>query len=145
MWKNTALGLLVFCAVGLAGCGPSEPASVAIRLVDLFEPDAVEGTATEVVRPPRTEWRFDGSAEKPEGKFAATYGWQTGRAVTGLAIRNGRLTGRSNADFPIIHVERTSGLDDGDLLHAVEIRLRASAGSNLSISQSGSEKLNLAA
>jgi arylsulfatase A-like enzyme len=145
MWKNTALGLLVFCAVGLAGCGSSEPASVAIRLVDLFEPDAVEGAATEVVRPPRTEWRFDGSAEKPEGKFAATYGWQAGRAVTGLAIRNGRLTGRSTADFPIIHVERTSGLDDGDLLHAVEIRLRASAGSNLSISQSGSEKLDLAA
>ena len=145
MWKNTALGLLVFCAVGLAGCGSSEPASVAIRLVDLFEPDAVEGAATEVVRPPRTEWRFDGSAQKPEGKFAATYGWQAGRAVTGLAIRNGRLTGRSTADFPIIHVERTSGLDDGDLLHAVEIRLRASAGSNLSISQSGSEKLDLAA
>lgn len=145
MWKNTALGLLVFCAVGLAGCGSSEPASVAIRLVDLFEPDAVEGAATEVVRPPRTEWRFDGSAQKPEGKFVATYGWQAGRAVTGLAIRNGRLTGRSTADFPIIHVERTSGLDDGDLLHAVEIRLRASAGSNLSISQSGSEKLDLAA
>ncbi len=145
MWKNTALGLLVFCAVGLAGCGSSGPTSVSLRLVDLFTPEAVEGTATEVVRPPRTEWHFDGSTEKPERRLAATFGWQAGRGVAGLVVRNGRLVGRSTDDFPLIHVERTNGLDDSDLLHAIEVRMRVSAGANLSVSRSQAEKLNIAA
>ncbi|MCH8991927.1 MAG: hypothetical protein IIA44_09305, partial [Acidobacteria bacterium] len=41
------------------GCG-STPEPVAVRLVDLFQPDVVAGSP--VVDPPgRTEWRFDGA------------------------------------------------------------------------------------
>ncbi len=32
-----------------------------------------------------------------------------------LAVRDGRLAGRATGDFPLVHVERISGLDDDDL------------------------------
>ena len=41
--------------------------------------------------------------------------------------------GRATTDFPIVHVERASGLDDADVLQAVEVRLRVSKGTNLSM------------
>jgi hypothetical protein len=44
----------------------------------------------------------------------------------------GRLVGKSTNAYPIILVERASGGDDLDLLHALEIRVRVSAGTNLS-------------
>lgn len=137
--------LFVLCAVAVwSGCsgGGSDP--VAIRLVDEFKLDMVEGRVEAGGRDlPRTEWKFDGSTPKPEGN-AATYGWQAGSGVSGFAVRAGNLAGRSTDDFPLIHVERTSGLEDDDLLHAIEVRMKASAGANLAFAGQGSEKVNAA-
>jgi arylsulfatase A-like enzyme len=63
--------------------------------------------------------------------FPATRGWEAGPGVSSLAVRDGLLVGRTTANLPILHVERTSGLDNADQLHAVEVRLRASKGANL--------------
>jgi arylsulfatase A-like enzyme len=74
------------------------------------------------------------AAQPGAGKPAAvpaTRGWEAGPGVTGLAIRDGLLVGRSTTESPILHVERTSGLENADQLQAVEIRMRVSAGANL--------------
>ncbi|HEY6547509.1 MAG TPA: sulfatase, partial [Vicinamibacteria bacterium] len=62
--------------------------------------------------------------------IAATRGFEAGPGVTGLAVRDGLLVGRSTTDNPILHVERTAGLDNADQLHAVVVRMRVSAGTN---------------
>ncbi|HLE70010.1 MAG TPA: sulfatase, partial [Vicinamibacteria bacterium] len=83
-----------------------------------------------------TEWRFD----DPQ----AAGQWKAGVGVEGLRSREGRLTGRSTAKVPIVHVERSSGLDEEDILHEVVVRARASRGSNLAITFRGSETVELA-
>ena len=103
----------------------------------------------------RTEWRFDGPAPslppppppgapaRPPAPFPATRGWEAGPGVSGLAIRDGMLVGRSTTDFPILHVERTAGLDNADQLHAVEVRLRVSKGANLLVATSPAPTVDL--
>ena len=136
--------LAVLGAGFLTACrGPSsEP--VAIRLVDEFESAAIEGTPKEPVElPPPTAWRFDGaSLATPTGKATAMFGWRAGPGVASLTVRDGRLVGRATTDFPIVHVERTSGLDDANVLQAVEVRLRVSKGANLTMALRASEKVD---
>ena len=141
---RTAGPLVVLLAVAFAaGCaGRPEQAPATTRLVDLYKPAAVEGRPATVAPRPRIEWRFDGLA--PAGKFGATRGWQAGPGVAVLAVRDGRLTGRSTSDFPILHVERTSGLEDRDILHSVEVRARASVAGRLSLTGRSAEKIDLA-
>jgi len=136
--------LVVLLAVGVtAGCARRpEHGPGTTRLADLYKPAAVEGRPAALAPRPRIEWRFDGPA--PAGKLGPTRGWQAGPGVGGLAVRSGRLVGRSTSDFPIIHVERTSGLEDRDILHAVEVRARASVAGRLSLTGRSAEKLDLA-
>ena len=129
-------------AFAAGGCGaPPPPAS--IRLVDLFKPDMTAGDPNAArVQPAvveaaaaksgggsaapaagalaRTEWRFDGAAPDTAN-------------VIGAAVRNGRFAGRTATDFPMFRLERTAGLDNPDQVHAFEIRMRVSAGRNLSL------------
>ena len=63
--------------------------------------------------------------------------------MSGLAIRDGMLVGRSTTGFPILHIERTSGLENADQLHAVEVRLRVSKGANLALSSSPAPTVDL--
>ena len=72
----------------------------------------------------------------PPAKFAATRGWEPGPGVAGLTVKDGQLTGRVTTDGALIHLERTSGLDVPDTLHAIEVRMRASHGANVSIQTS---------
>jgi arylsulfatase A-like enzyme len=154
--RGAGLRLLLAVVAASACRGPaSEPK--AIRLIDAFDTKLVEGSpgsaaAAGPVR--RTEWRFDGPAPSPPpppapparpspAPFAATRGWEAGPGVTGLAIRDGVLVGRTTSDFPILHLERTSGLDNADQLHAVEIRMRASKGGNLAVQTRPSPTLDL--
>jgi arylsulfatase A-like enzyme len=141
------IDLLLLAAV-LSACGRPAPGPTAIRLVDVFEAKLVEGSSAKAAVPlRRTEWRFDGPAPSPPppptppakpspAPFAATRGWEAGPGVTGLAIRDGALVGRTTSDFPILHLERTSGLENADQVHAVEVRLRVSGGANLSLTTS---------
>ncbi len=130
----------------LIACGTDGgKAPVAIRLVNLYKPGIVTGSPAQESPRPRTEWRFEGPAPvPPPERFAATRGFEAGIGVAGLRIREGRLVGRATTPTPILRVERTSGLQDADTLHAVEIRLRASAGANLSVAFHSEEKVDFA-
>lgn len=133
-----ALGLLAACT--------ERPGSsaVTIRLADLYKPGMVEGGSSgPAAALPRTEFRFDAPAPGA-GKLAATRGWTASAGVAGLAVREGRLVGQTTDDIAIIHLERTSGLEDRDLIDGVEVRARVSAGSEISLTFRDSEKLDLA-
>jgi arylsulfatase A-like enzyme len=147
--RRLADAVLAVALVTAAACGrfassdpvPAQP----IRLVDAFEPALVRGGAAAPARAiPRTEWRFDGPAPSPPPKqFAGTYGWEGGPGVNGLTIRDGRLAGRSTDDFPVLHVELAARPDNYDRLHAVEVRMRVSAGRQISLMIPNGEKVEL--
>ena len=125
----TALALTVACGAA--------PEPVSVRLVDLFQPDAVAGSPT-IAPPQRTEWRFDG-ALSDAGDFADTGGVEAGPGVDGLAIRDGRLVGHTTSDFPLLRVERTGDLEAQDQVYAIEVRMRVSDGRNLQVAFSADE------
>jgi arylsulfatase A-like enzyme len=143
-------------AAAIIGCRkPPARGPQTIRLVEKFDARAVEGSPA--AKPPsisRTEWRFDGafpSAPTPPGgvgkppAFAATRGWEAGPGISGLAIRDGLLVGRAKDEHAVLHVERTSGLENADQLQAIEIRMRVSAGANLHIVTRPSPTVDVAA
>ncbi len=143
--KNSFL-LVVPALALLAGCGqaPPEPAA-ATPLLDLYEAESVEGAVAAASRPPSAEWRFaDPDPEGGRKGASPTREWKAGPGVKGLALVDGRLAGTSTGDFPVLHVERTAGLDDKDIVHALEVRMRVSAGANMSAALPSSEKLDLA-
>jgi arylsulfatase A-like enzyme len=118
--------------------------SLSIRLVDLYRPELVEGRTTgDVLKRARTEWRFDGPPPGEPGKLPSTRGWEAGPGTADLILREGRLVGRATDDLPILHLARTSGLEDKDLLHEIEIRLRVSAGNELAFTYRDTEKIDL--
>ena len=139
---------LLFPTLGallLSACTRPAPAPSVTRLADIFDAQQVKGSATTAAAPvPRTEWRFDGPPPAPPARaavpgpppspapFAATRGWEAGPGVSGLAIQDGRLVGKTTDDFPILRLERTSGLENPDQVHAIEVRMRVSGGGTLS-------------
>ena len=148
--RLTAALPLLAVAAGSACRGAAERPA-AVRLVDAFDAKRVEGSpaqAAETMR--RTEWRFDGPPPGPPrgpnpspAPFPATRGWEAGPGVSGLALRDGRLVGQTTTEHPILHVERTTGLDNADQLQAVEVRMRASKGTNLYVVTRAGPTVNL--
>lgn len=126
-------------ASGACGRSPSQAAAPQpIRLVDVFKPEAVSGGGAPHRDIPRVEWRFDAPGRDK---------WEAGPGVTGLTVREGRLTGRTASTFPVLHVQRTTGLDNQDVVHAIEIRMRVSAvspGGQLALTTDGRDKVDLA-
>ena len=121
---------------------PTSPVSV-IRLHDIFKNEDIQGRLTqEELKIERTEWKFDGSASAPAvtNDAPATFGWRTGPGSSPLEIRAGRLVGKSTNSFPLIYLERAAGVEDLDLLHAIDIRMRVSAGANLSVRLMGGDE-----
>lgn len=134
MRKGVVL-LLVLCVFSVVGCEKkSTPVPVSIHLADLYKPQLVEGHAVpESIQ--RTEWTF--------GAAGSTL-WEAGPGTADVKIVDGKLTGRSTTDFPIIRFYRTEGYQDPDNVYAIVVKMRASAGSNVSLSYDGSEKVDLA-
>jgi arylsulfatase len=137
----------VLAAAGVSSCTRQAPDSEPgpIRLVDLFKPEAVTGSPAAARRDiPKTEWRFDGPAPVPApAEFPATRGFEASATVQAFGIRDGRLAGRSATDTPLVRVSRTRDLDSRDQFHAIEIRIRASAGANLKVGLRGPGPVNL--
>ena len=126
----------LWALVLLTACGKSSPDRPVVRLVDEFGLVQIENLSTPAASIAPTEWRFD----DPQ----AAGQWKAGVGIEGLLSRDSRLTGRSTTQVPILHAERSSGLDEGDILHEVVVRARASRGSNLAITFRGSETVELA-
>jgi hypothetical protein len=78
--------------------------------------------------PPRLEWRFDGAA----GKEGPARGGKGLDGVADVAVRDGRLVGRTTNDFPILDFALPKAIEDTDLVHEIEVRLRVDAGGNVS-------------
>src|SRR5690606_2522484 len=107
-------------ALACGGGGSNGP--VTVRLVDEFDPANVEGTPAQASAEPQALWDFTAAAN------GDTLGWSAGAGVTGLRVVDGKLVGRSTTDFPLIYVARPEGMDINDGIHAVEMRIRVSAG-----------------
>jgi len=88
------VGALVLAGAAVHGCHRGRSAEpLSIRLVDLYHPEAVEGRQAATAAPPRFEWHFtDGDA----------HGWQAGIGISGLAVKDGRLVGRSTTAVPLL-------------------------------------------
>jgi arylsulfatase A-like enzyme len=142
--KMKQIVISIFLLMAVVSCRPSSTsAPIAIRLVDLYKSSSVEGgSPKKVAVPPEAQWRFDeDSLDSAVGKFPETNGWEAGPGVIDFNVQNGVLTGKSTTYFPLIHLNRTSGLDNRDLLHAIEIRMRVSEGTELSLTYDDSEKM----
>jgi arylsulfatase A-like enzyme len=111
-------------AAGTAPAVPAEPAPAApLRLASLTSSASIEGDAADAASRPRTEWRFDAeSAADP------LRGWSAHAGIEALRVEAGRLRGRTAPPAALLRVDVQTGADPAQPLHAVEIRLRASAG-----------------
>ena len=135
-----AVALLVLTVA--CGGGSGEGGGV-IRLFDRFSSDSVSGTpSTSAQSPDSIAWRFDGTPPTAEDN-AETWGWEAGSDVRGLEVADGMLSGTSSGDFPIVAAMWTGTIDDRDVLHAVEVRIRVSDGANLAVDLSGAETIDL--
>ena len=159
--RHLASSLVVTTAVMLSSCGGS-PEPFALRLVDLFETATVEGTVA-IDPVDATEWRFDGEGTIPlpeppeedenddEGEddeqeeppdLAPTFGWAALNDIEGFEVVDGRLVG-TTGELPVLHAVRPEDLlDENDLLHAVEITMQVSAGTEIGITFNGGRQLN---
>jgi arylsulfatase A-like enzyme len=146
---RSSLLLCGLAAASLAACrAPGAPAGP-IRLVDLYRPQASETSAAAPALPPPVEWRFAAAqinAGRPAAPSAAPASkapaWAAGLGVQGVAVRDGRLVGRTTAAVPILDLVRPPR-DDRDVVHEVQVRMRASAGSNLAVALRNTEKVDL--
>lgn len=119
-------------AILLVACAPSprDESAVAVRLVDIFSPEVLTGSPPAGEPMPRTEWVFSAPAAGADARL----GW---RAVTGVASfdsRGGRLAGRTSDPASVLAVARVATVGEvEDQVHSVEVRMRASAGANLTV------------
>ncbi len=133
-FRFPAVALVLFFLV--LACGPQPPGDpVIVRLVDEFPAATVTGGGGVTEDFPRTEWLFEGDESESE--------WQAGSGAEGLKVSGGVLSGRTTADFPLLHAERTSEVSDSEVLYAVEVRARVSAGRQLSVSFDDEDELEL--
>jgi hypothetical protein len=72
-----------------------------VRLVDLFDKAKVEGNPTKKAPPSAALWDFTKASKESDDPML---GWKAGDGVTGLKVVDGKLTGTSTTDFPIIYV-----------------------------------------
>ena len=158
--------LLLLALWPFAAACAGEPETVSIRLVDDFESGMVRGSPM-VAEPERTEWRFDGEGTLPAleeaeeetipcrrrtGAIArreaedgeevdegeATFGWTAINDIEGLEVRDGMLVGKAGA-LPILLGVRPDGVDQGDQLYSIEVRMRVSSGEEVGIQLNGSQ------
>lgn len=130
-------GWAVGCALLSAGCQHSPPPETEqtspLRLIDLFQPQSLEtvddpiseGNADPVSDPRRSSvsWRL------AEGEVK---GWQAAVGIASFTVEQG-LKGRSESEFPLLQGTFDGELDELDLVHSVEVRLRASAGTGFGL------------
>jgi arylsulfatase A-like enzyme len=134
--SSTRRALIAAAIAGAAACNARQSTTstpAAVRLVDEVKKETIAGGGAPHRDIPRTEWRFDQAVKDK---------WDALAGVSGLTVKDGKLSGRASTAFPLIHVQRTSGLDNQDIVHAIEFRMRVSAGAKLSVTNAGEEKLN---
>jgi arylsulfatase A-like enzyme len=139
MRKARAPSALVVLSLLAAACGGGSE-TIWVRLVDEFGSAAVQGTPA-TPEPERTEWRFDGEGTVPEPEEnAATMGWAVLNDVAGFTVRGGMLVGTTSS-VPVLLARSPEGLDEDDMLYAVELRMRVSEGTTVGLNVNGVPEL----
>jgi len=126
---------------GLIGGCAAEPAPITTRLVNVFAPELVAGSVAVDVPEPTT-WRFDGEGTVAfdEGD-AATFGWTALHGVDGFEVADGVMRG-TTGEHAFVAVERPANMDPADLVHGIEVRMRAPGGGQLGIWFIGDEEVD---
>lgn len=126
------------------GCSQDGTQPVTIRLTDQFHRATVEGTPVDVADPEPLDWWQFGLEALPEipAEAKSTWGWRALDGVSNLRLQEGRLGGRSTGTLPVLVAPRFRSLDEEDLIHSIEVRMRASAGTNLTVALSGDSELD---
>jgi arylsulfatase len=138
---------LVAALLVTAACRGAAP-PVTQRLVDLYTPERVADRVAPEAAPPRLEWRFDGSsgavdAAEPAKDKPAPVKPAALNAVADLAVRDGRLVGRTTGDLPILDFALPKPIEDADPVHEIEVRLRVDVGGNVSARLTSAEKVDV--
>ncbi len=128
------LGFLTLAGVTWVACDRAvEPASASPRqsLVERFDEAELVGAVEPKAPSDPTAWRFDGT-RVAEDADDATRGWTALHGVEDLRVEGDKLVGRTG-EVPLLEIPLPAqGIGD-DTVHAVEIRLRATAGSQLGV------------
>lgn len=129
------VGALLLAGAAVHGCHRGRSAEpLSIRLVDLYKPEMVEGRQAASAAPARFEWTFaDGDA----------HGWQAGIGVSGLAVKDGRLVGRSTTAVPLLAVE-IPNLPAADVVHELQVKMRVSDGTHVDALLRGADPVDFA-
>ena len=96
-----------------------------VRLVDRFGSAKIEGAPQGKPLEPGALWDF---SHPPAGATDALLGWKAGPGVEGLKVAEGKLTGRTTTDFPILYVGIPKTVDRSDAFDSVELRIRVNRG-----------------
>ncbi len=147
--RITLLAFFVFTLLMFNCSGPESDlllhsTGLPIHLEEHLDTAIIENSEVPIDVPAAIEWRFqEASLRALDQEASQTLGWQAGPGVINLEVRDGGLVGRTTSAWPIIHVERTSEIDNLDLICAFEIRMRVSAGLNLAVSTHSSDDLDI--
>ncbi len=118
---------VVASLLAAAACGSRHAAPpAAISLTQLYVPAAASAPA-----PAKSSER---------GTLLPLKDWQAGPGVAGFRLVEGKLIGRATSATPVIHLGWSAVPKDADTLHAIEIRMRVSAGSAVALGFSAEEK-----
>ncbi len=122
-----ALAVVLACSPGPR---PDESVSSPVRLADLFTPEMLVDPV-EVVEPARSEW--------VPSNLAEGWTWSAPLGVAGTVAGTGGLTGTVETPRPVVAFEAPAALGDGDRLHAIEVRMKVSAGETLRLTALGEQ------
>lgn len=87
-----------------------------------------------------TEASVPAAAGSERGTLLPMKGWEAGPGVADLRVVDGKLTGRATSSAPVIHFDWPAAPKDADTLHAIELRMRVSAGAGVAVGFSAEEK-----
>ena len=136
-WIDRRTTLAMFVVAGcflMAGCSTPSSDPPSISLVHQFSEAEVADSPDEIKEYPRLEWRFDGGSTIPQAPEPGPYAaWTPLNGIEQIRIQDGILKGKISGKFPILAVEIPMDALPRDLLHAIEVRVRSTKGTEFGV------------
>lgn len=135
----TLFGCLVACGSGVdsANEAPNAPEAATeptfLSLSERFASARIEVAVEPTAVDDEPQWSF--------AEDGAEHGWHAIHGVSDLAVRDGRLGGRTG-ELPLLVSSPPPPLDAGDLMHAIELRIRVSEGTQIGVDFDDTEELD---
>lgn len=127
--KLVGLSSILLFVLSLAGCAATGgQTDFPVRLVDAFDEAIVTNQPTAVAPLEPIVWKGDAL-----GEVKALHG------VAALSLAGESLEGEATDSIPLLEIPFPGASEGNDLIHAVEVRMRASGGANLGVVFSGDE------